>query len=278
MKQFTDFAKWRISMNKPIDNPFFLTLNSTLFIIGIGFLAANHPLVCAVCFLFTSLLLIWHANPEQPAVSPDDMLLDETDSLHIELSLLTDSVKLLSDENKQLIDEREKYIKELQKQTHPFYPCPLTSSLPINLNAFFTDYLNNHPELFMLHKIHPDYDCSVPDADTYLSSAALTLICSNVFDNIVKFSPCPATVYIRITADGDDSLIIFKNEGTAPEEQEMNRLFDLNYQGSNRKAGTGLGLAQVKAVIEDFGGQLRAKGTKGAGFALYIYLPRQQPS
>lgn len=267
-------------MNKPIDNPFFLTLNSILFITGIGFLAADHPLVCAVCFLLTSLLLIWHANPQQPAAPPDETLLDETDSLHIELSLkiqeLTDSVRLLSDENKQLIDEREQYKKELLEQVHPFYPCPLTSSLPVNLNAFFTDYLNKHSDLLALHKIHPAYDCSVPDADTYLSSAALTLICGNVFDNIVKFSPCPATVYIRITADADDSLIIFKNEGTAPEEQEMNRLFDLNYQGSNHKAGTGLGLAQIKAVIEDFGGHVQAKGTNGAGFALYIHLPRQQ--
>ncbi|MDE7323244.1 MAG: GHKL domain-containing protein [Lachnospiraceae bacterium] len=268
-------------MNKTMDKPFFLTLNSILFIAGIGFLAANHPLLCAVCFLLTSLLLIWYSRPDTSDTLPDNTVpFDETDSLHIELSLkiqeLTDSNKQLTEENKQLIDERDQYKKELQNQVHPFYCCPLTASLPVNLNAFFTNYLNSHTEILERRKLHCEYNCSVPDADTYLSSAALTLICNNILDNILKFSPSHATIYIRITAAADNSLIIFKNEGTAPEELEMDTLFDLNYQGSNKKSGTGLGLAQVKAIIEDFGGNVQAKRANGSGFTLYIYLPRQQ--
>ena len=115
----------------------------------------------------------------------------------------------------------------------------------------------------------------MPDADTYLSSAALTVICDNIFDNILKFSPTPAAIYIRITAIEADSLIIFRNEGDGPDETEMEQIFDLNYQGTNRKTGSGLGLTQVKALIEDFGGHVQAKSSKGSGFALYIQLPKQ---
>lgn len=257
-----------------------LTLNSILFISGIGFLFFQHPVLCAACFLLASLLFIWTFKTEQapkPPI-PEEELSGDTDAQNTALSLqikeLTAANQLLSLENQQLTDELTQYKSNLYSR---LYTCPLTSALPVCLDTFFTDYLDSHADPSDDGKLHPDYNCSVPDAATYLSPAALTLICDNIFDNILKYSPKTESVYIRITAIGNDSLIIFKNEGDGPEESELDRLFDLNYQGANKKTGCGLGLAQVKALTDDFGGRVWAKSAKGSGFALYIQLP-EQPS
>lgn len=255
-----------------------LTLNSILFISGIGFLFFQHPILCAVCFLLASLLFIWtfkaEQTPELPI--PVEKPSEDTGTLNAELSRRIKELEtvnqLLSNENQQLTDELGQY---RNRPSGRLYTCPLTSALPICLDTFFTDYLNSHADLTEKGKLHPDYSCSVPDAVTYLSSTALTLICGNVFDNILKYSPNTESVYIRITAIENDSLIIFKNEGNGPEESELDKLFDLNYQGINKKTGSGLGLAQVKALIDDYGGHVWAKSTNSTGFALYIQLPTQ---
>lgn len=267
-------------MNKLINQPFSLALNSILFITGIGLILMHKPVWCAVCFLLASLLFIWtfKSVPADTYTNAEE-LLDETDSLHIQLSLkiqeLADSNKLLSEENEQLINELNLYKEERKKQPHPFYSCPLTSALPVNLHEFFSGYLKNHASLLDAGQYHIAYDCSIPDADTYLSSSALTIICNNILDNILKFSPNHTTIYLWITAIENITLIIFKNEGDGLNEEELDSIFDLNYQGSNKKTGTGLGLAQVKALLEDFGGTIYAKSTKHSGFTLYIQLPEQ---
>lgn len=271
-------------MNKFIPNKLIpLALNSILFLSGIGFLLAGKPAMCAVCFLLLSLLFIWTFRsdaildlPPSGETPPDD-----TDTLRAELSLriqeLTDSNQLLSEENRHLSDALEQCQQEHAHTPNPLYTCPLTSALPVNLNAFFTAYLENHADLLEYRNLHSDYSCSAPDAETYLSSAALTLICDNVLDNICKFSPKSETIYIRMTSLENDTLVIFKNAGDGPEEHETDKIFDLNYQGVNKKSGCGLGLAQVRAVIGDYGGSAWAKSAKDTGFTLYIRLPGQAP-
>ena len=50
-------------------------------------------------------------------------------------------------------------------------------------------------------------------------------------------------------------------------------MFELNYQGSNMISGTGLGLAQAKAIVEHYGGTIYARSPKGTGMGIYIQFP-----
>lgn len=258
-------------------------LNSILFIAGISFLFLQHPILCAVCYLLISILFIWTFKTEHTSepLSSEETLSEDIEALHTKLSLqieeLTAAKELYAKENKQLNDALNQY-KNMESNTINcgiLYTCPLTSALPIHLDAFFTDYLERYADLLEHQKITLNYNCSSPEAITYLSSAALTLICGNVFDNMLKFSPLSESAYIRITTYEDGCLIIFKNEGEGPAESELDKLFDLNYQGVNKKGGLGLGLTQVKALIDDYGGEVWAKSSKGTGFALYLKLPEQ---
>lgn len=287
-----------------------LILNSILFAAGMYAIVSDKPLLCAFCLLAISLLFIWKPRPQQtsdkaplPSDVAADMLtlsdgtltdpvdtpaLHASEALHANEELHTNGeLHANGDVNMQqfelslrvqeLTETNQLLNEELRRLRHPIYSCPLTSALPVNLNDFFTDYIRVRFDTARNSRIHPKFHCSAPEAQTYLSSAALKIICDNVVDNMLKFSPAAKdlheTIYIRITDLDGDSLIIFKNEGEGLPEHETSLVFDLNYQGSNKKSGTGLGLAQVNALVSDYGGRTWAKSSRNTGFTLYIQLP-----
>ena len=266
-----------------MNRTFPLILNSILFLAGICSIAFDQPVLSALCLLSISLLFIWKPRTQQ---LPDDLPADddgmdnkETDFQQLELSL---RIQELTESNCLLSEELDRLRREQETCLHPLYSCPLTSALPINLDEFFTDYIKNRFDADRSSRVHPKFHCSVPEAETYLSAAALKIICDNVVDNMLKFSPAAKdlyeTIYIRITDLDGDSLIIFKNEGEGISDHETSLIFGLNYQGSNKKYGTGLGLAQVHALVSDYGGRVWAKSSRSTGFTLHIQLPSKPHS
>lgn len=264
-----------------------LMLNSILFTAGIIFIVLKLPFLYAVCLLLISLLFIWSFRYDSSTAgdsddSSNEKNIQEPDLVMIDLSLklqeLTESNQQLTYENNRLSNELSEYKKEQQKNKHPFYSCPLTSALPVYLDSFVSDYLKSRASIFDDNKLHPKYYCSSPAASTYMSEAALSIIFNNVLDNIYKFSSRDENVYITITDYQNDNLIIFRNEGEGLSESETELIFRPNYQGNNKMSGNGLGLTQVKAIIEDFGGQIWAKSSISSGFSLYIQLPCQPQS
>ena len=259
-----------------------IILNSVFFIAGMCSIALNALLPCALCLFAISILFLWtykaRQEPDTTAAvnsgEPDITDLPSDDTRQNGLSL---RIQELTVSNQLLNEEIEKLRMEQKTCLHPIYSCPLTSALPINLNQFFTAYIKNRFEDIQNSRIHPAYHCSAPDAETYLSAAALSVICDNVIDNMIKFGSSPEdayeTIYITITDVENDCLIIFKNKGEGIPEHEIALIFDLNYQGSNKKSGTGLGLAQVNALVSDYGGRTWAKSSRNTGFTLYIQLP-----
>lgn len=95
----------------------------------------------------------------------------------------------------------------------------------------------------------------------------------NIIDNSIKYMQQPGTLVITVSLIGTDIFLILKDNGAGLPEQEVAHIFEINYQGSNRQSGNGLGLAQSKAIIEYYGGTVYAKSALGRGMAIYIQLP-----
>ena len=81
------------------------------------------------------------------------------------------------------------------------------------------------------------------------------------------------SLVITISNIGDDLFIVLKDNGEGLSSNETTRIFELNYQGSNRVSGNGLGLTQAKAIVEYYGGTIYAKSERGKGMGVYIQLP-----
>ncbi|MCR5748233.1 MAG: hypothetical protein K6G03_11045 [Lachnospiraceae bacterium] len=95
----------------------------------------------------------------------------------------------------------------------------------------------------------------------------------NIIDNSIKYMKRAGSLVITISTIGDDIFIVLKDTGEGLSEDETKHIFELNYQGSNRISGNGLGLAQAKAIVECYGGTIYAKSTVGNGMGIYIQLP-----
>lgn len=120
-------------------------------------------------------------------------------------------------------------------------------------------------------KLHLSASC-----DTLLMKAdpdSIRILFRNIIDNSIKYMGRPGRMIITISLLGDDIFLILKDTGNGLSEEETSHVFELNFQGSNRVSGNGLGLTQTKMIVEAFGGTIYAKSSPGNGMAIYIQLP-----
>ncbi len=98
----------------------------------------------------------------------------------------------------------------------------------------------------------------------------------NIMDNSIKYMNRQGLLIITISIIGDDVFIIFKDTGEGLTGPETEHIFELNFQGSNRISGNGLGLFQAKAIVNYYGGTIYAKSHFGSGMGIYIQLPIEE--
>ena len=105
------------------------------------------------------------------------------------------------------------------------------------------------------------------------SPIMIDVLFKNIIDNAIKYMSKEGTLQITISRIEQELFIVMKDngEGLAPDETE--HIFELNFQGTNRISGNGLGLAQARAIVEYYGGMIYARSSVGSGMGIYIHLP-----
>ncbi len=101
----------------------------------------------------------------------------------------------------------------------------------------------------------------------------IRILFKNIIDNSIKYMHRNGNLVITVSNIGDDLFIVLKDNGEGLPSTETAHIFELNYQGSNRVSGNGLGLTQAKAIVEYYGGTIYAKSNSGNGMGIYIQLP-----
>ena len=124
-------------------------------------------------------------------------------------------------------------------------------------------------------KVHLEIRISAPDERILVRADAtrLKIMFRNIIDNSIKYMNRAGILVITISNLGDDIFIVLKDNGNGLSEKETEHIFELNYQGSNRISGNGLGLTQAKAIVEYYGGTIYAKSNVGKGMGIYVQLP-----
>lgn len=101
----------------------------------------------------------------------------------------------------------------------------------------------------------------------------LHILFRNIIDNSIKYMNRAGSLIITVSNINNDLFIVLKDNGFGLPEEETSHIFELNYQGSNRISGNGLGLTQAKAIVEYYGGTIYAKSTPNNGMGIYVQLP-----
>lgn len=117
-----------------------------------------------------------------------------------------------------------------------------------------------------------------PDTPMYVCAAPIMLrtMFRDIIDNALKYMQRTGTLQVTVANLDDDIFVAMKDNGKGLAESETAHIFELNFQGSNRISGNGLGLAQVKAIVEHYGGMIYAKSSPGRGMGIYLHLPAER--
>jgi light-regulated signal transduction histidine kinase (bacteriophytochrome) len=107
----------------------------------------------------------------------------------------------------------------------------------------------------------------------------LRQVFANLISNALKFSRAVPEPKIEIGVCGErDPLIYFvRDNGVGFPAGDAKKLFHVFHRlhAQSEFEGTGVGLANVRKIIERHGGTVWAEGEEGKGATFYIALPRQ---
>lgn len=169
-------------------------------------------------------------------------------------------------------DPEEPEPPALAPALHSFLSAP-KESVEMDLVAAAKDAIESLSAFADAQKIKLHLSTACDTLLIHADPESIRILFRNIIDNSIKYMGRPGHMIITISLLGDDVFVILKDTGNGLPEDETLHVFELNFQGSNRVSGNGLGLTQTKMIVEAFGGTIYAKSSPGNGMAIYIQLP-----
>jgi two-component system sensor histidine kinase KdpD len=143
-----------------------------------------------------------------------------------------------------------------------------------------TNVLQRCADSLRHHRVKVEMDEAMPlvKVDSLLLAEAL----HHLVENAAKYSPAESLITVKARIEQENLIISVADQGQGIATHELSRVFDKFYRSgksqTQRKDGTGMGLAIARGIIEAHGGKIWAANgeTKGAIFAFAI--PVEQKS
>ena len=109
--------------------------------------------------------------------------------------------------------------------------------------------------------------------------ARIGRVLDNLLGNAVKFSPGGGAIEVKVADDGTQATVSIADQGIGIAPQDLSRIFLPMYRGANAStvAGTGLGLAGARRLVELMGGEISVKSRIGKGATFTVRLPLAGP-
>ncbi|MBR0146732.1 MAG: hypothetical protein IJM25_08745 [Eubacterium sp.] len=199
---------------------------------------------------------------------------DEAISLHSRIRTMEEERKLKEQELRKREQEQEK--TERSRDFSALLP-PVTEGgegrETVNIISIANQAKNSLLEEAKAANLHITVSSATDTLLVTADQGRLMTLFRNIIDNSIKYMKRAGSLVITISTIGDDIFIVLKDTGEGLPTEETKYIFELNYQGSNRISGNGLGLAQARAIVEYYGGTIYAKSTVGNGMGVYIQIP-----
>lgn len=131
------------------------------------------------------------------------------------------------------------------------------------------------------HRLH--VEAAVPKLVGEWDSARLERVLSNLLSNAVKYSPNGGDVTVTLTwepaATGGWAVVAIRDQGLGIPAADLPRVFERFHRAGNvvgKVAGTGIGLAGVRQIVEQHGGTITVQSREGEGSTFRLRLPLSQ--
>lgn len=123
---------------------------------------------------------------------------------------------------------------------------------------------------------HVDIACE-GEAQIFADQALFNRAMSNLIDNALRFTADGGNIRISIAARDSRAEVSVRDTGSGIAPEHLPRVFDRFYRGdaSRSSAGTGLGLALVKSIVDLHGGSAGIESKLGHGTTVILTYPDQ---
>lgn len=105
----------------------------------------------------------------------------------------------------------------------------------------------------------------------------LRQVLDNLLDNALRYAPRESTVTLRVWRMGDWGLVSVRDQGPGIPLEDQPHLFERFYRADRSRTrdsgGMGLGLAIVRAIVEELHGSVRVVSTPDHGATFILALP-----
>ncbi len=147
----------------------------------------------------------------------------------------------------------------------------------VEVAPLLTDIAEQYWQHTHLNGIRLQVDVPKNISPVYGDSALLRQAITNYLDNGIKYAENSGEMLLRAEQINGEVVISVKDQGPGiPKEVQM-RVFEKFYRvqqrGSEKKSGSGLGLALVKSIAEKHGGRVWCQSEMGEGSTFYLSIP-----
>ena len=125
----------------------------------------------------------------------------------------------------------------------------------------------------MQKDIHYMVNGSASDLDFYFDKDAVEKIVTNLIANAIKYTSKNKDILVSFNIEDEQLKLVIKNSGSLLTQDEVANLFERFYQTSEDNAGSGIGLALVKELVELHKGTINVINSQDGWLCFSVVLP-----
>ncbi|WP_433296845.1 sensor histidine kinase [Actinoplanes sp. CA-030573] len=145
---------------------------------------------------------------------------------------------------------------------------------PLRVDIAVAELLTGLAPLFSTKQIAVRTD--LPEVSAMADRVRFRQIVENLLSNAIKFTEPGGAVTVAVRQSGDDVYVSVADTGVGMTQADLGRVFEEFQQVGDpdrQRAGTGLGLALTKRLVEAHGGEITVESELGTGSTFTVRLP-----
>ena len=209
-------------------------------------------------------------NPFQALMGYSEYLYSDLDN--VDQKVLRESIGTIKDSAKALHNLTENLLVWANLQTEKMKPEPVEFALNELINKCVEVFKQSASQKkITLSNISEEY------LNLYADRNMIETVLRNLISNAIKFTPNGGQVIINTTQKENHCIVEVTDTGIGMDSDMVEEILTLGSkttrEGTNKEAGTGLGLALCKEMVEMNNGTLEIESQQGEGTKIRMILP-----